>query len=155
MSEIKSLFSFSHDHFHGLMLAQMIKKNSSLLTEIQISVEDKASYTTHFYKMELENHFYIEENTLYPLIKGVSNEIDEIFQIIIEEHRFISMLVESLRTNADLEDKLDRIAIVLEKHIKHEERILFPKVKDSLSKEALIKLAEDLEKNGYLNIYKY
>jgi|GEM_PF-5541458 hemerythrin superfamily protein len=99
--------------------------------------------------MELENHFYIAENTLYT---WVSNKIDEIFQIVIEEHKSISMLVESLRTNADLEDKLDRIAIVLENHIKLEERILFPKVKDSLSKDALMKLAEDLEKNGYLNI---
>ncbi len=154
MSEIKSLFSISHDHFHGLMIVQMIKKNDSGFNETPFTTEDKANYTIHFYKMELENHFYIEEHALQPLVRGISKEIDETFDKVIEQHITLKDLISNLKDTSSKEEPLNKFANALEEHIKLEERVLFPMIKKELSRDELLKLAENLKKNGYEDIYK-
>jgi iron-sulfur cluster repair protein YtfE (RIC family) len=155
MIESKNLFSIAHDHFHGLMLAQMIKKDSLVSGLFPVSFEDKSNYTIHFYKMELENHFYIEENILQPLVRGISREVDLTFDIIIEQHKNIGEIISSLKDGTDLEERLDRAAKALEEHINFEENVLFPKIQDALSPEELAELAQRLKENGYENIYRY
>ncbi len=155
MANRKSLFSISHDHFHGLMVAQIIKKGSSASQDLLKDVDDKVRYTIHFYDQELVNHFYIEEQVLQPLVRGISKEIDEIFDKILEEHKTIGELINSLKVEVDLEKKLDKIATDLENHIKCEERILFPKIQEALSEQELESLGKKLKKNGYENIYRY
>ncbi|MHB9013692.1 MAG: hypothetical protein ACYC49_15890, partial [Ignavibacteriaceae bacterium] len=68
MAEHKSLHSISHDHFHSMMVTQIIRKDSSVATEFLRNIEDKVNYTIHFYDQELVNHFYLEEQILLPLL---------------------------------------------------------------------------------------
>ncbi len=155
MSNYKSLFSISHDHFHGLMAAEIIKKGSQTSKDLLRNIDDKVRYTIHFYDQELVNHFYIEENVLQPLVRNISKEISEIFDRILDEHKKITELVDSLKQETDLENKLDNIAAALEDHIKFEERIFFPKIRETLNEDQLKELAKKLNENGYENIYRY
>ncbi len=155
MENRKSLFSISHDHFHGLLVAQIIKKGSTVSQDLFKSINDKANYTIHFYDQELANHFYIEEHILQPLIRGISKEIDKLFDELIEEHKLISELIYSLRDNLNIENKLDRISTALEYHINQEERVLFPKLQENLSEQELEMLSKNLMKNGYEHIFKF
>ena len=155
MTNRKSLFSISHDHFHGLMVAQIIKKGSSVSKDLLNDIDDKVRYTIHFYDQELVNHFYIEEQILQPLVRGFSSEIDKLFDNLISEHKLIGDLVKSLKDKTDLENKLDKVSAALEKHINQEERVLFPKIQETLSEQELETLSKNLKKNGYEHIFKY
>ena len=155
MENRKSLFSISHDHFHGLLVAQIIKKGSTISNDLFKSIDDKVNYTIHFYDQELANHFYIEEHILQPLIRGISNEIDKLFNELIEQHKLISDLINSLKDNMDLENKLNNISAALEHHINQEERVLFPKIQETLSVHELEMLSKNLMKNGYEHIFKF
>lgn len=155
MAEHKSLHSISHDHFTSMMLAQIIKRDNSVNNDFLRNIEEKVNYTIHFYNQELLNHFYLEEQILLPLVRGYSGEIDEILNRLLDEHKFITELVEELRFKTDLEDKLDRISKVLEAHIQLEERILFPKIRETLNEDELALLGRKLLEKGYENIYKY
>ena len=155
MNNTKSLFSIAHDHFHGLMLAQMIKKGSQTSEGMPDTLEGKARYTIHFFEQELENHFYIEEHVLQPVVTGISKELDMIFTELIDEHNELRKMIEHLRNGKNLEEKLDRFGSMLEDHIKNEERNFFPKIQEALSEDELEKLSQKLHNNGYELIYKY
>ncbi len=151
----KNLFSIAHDHFHGLMLAQMIKRGSTTSDVMPVTLEGKAKYTVRFFEQELENHFYLEEHVLQPEVKGISPEIDAIFAKLVKEHNNIRKLAKDLKIEEDLEDKLDLFGRMLEEHITTEEKILFPKIQEVLSEHDLQQLAERLNKKGYENIFRY
>jgi iron-sulfur cluster repair protein YtfE (RIC family) len=133
----------------------MIKKESPAAEGLPNTPEEKAKYTIHFYDQELENHFYLEENILLPEIRGVTEEIDNLLDVMVKQHREIQALVKSLRNKKDLIDKLDKLGKALENHISKEERVLFPKIQETLSSYDLEMLAKKLQDNGYEYIYKY
>ncbi len=155
MTKRKNLFSIAHDHFHGLMLAQMIKKDGQVLEGMPSTVDEKVRFTIHFHEQEFINHFYIEENILLPLVKSYTHKVDKHLEKMVKEHNEINELVNSLKDKDDLKMKLDKIGRKLETHVQMEEWILFPAIQDALDDEELKKLAKELEENGYENIYKY
>ncbi len=155
MVKRKNLFSIAHDHFHGLMVAQMIKKGGQVLDGMPSTIDEKVRFTIHFYEQELVNHFYIEENILLPIVKSFTHKVDKHLDKMTEEHNEINMLVKSLKENENLDKKLDKLGRKLEAHVQMEEWIMFPAIQDALDDEELKKLANELKENGYENVYKY
>ncbi len=153
--EHKSLFSIAHDHFLSSLVIQMVKKGSKPIEGMPKTNEDKSKYVVHFYNQELENHFYLEENILQPELRGISKEIDKLLDDMVNQHREIEAIVKSLRTGKRLAGKIDKFGKSLDNHINHEERVLFPKIQETLSRQELETLAKKLQKNGYEFIYKY
>ncbi|MEJ2615505.1 MAG: hemerythrin domain-containing protein [Ignavibacteriaceae bacterium] len=151
MKRHKSLIFISHDHYHGLQLAQLIKKNSPKFKNLPNDLEGKKSYTINFYENDLLHHFYLEENIIQPAVKGKTKEIDKLFEEIIVEHKNIERAVESLKENSNTENKLDEIGIMLQEHIRKEEQILFEKIQKALSENELQKLEEELHSYEDLN----
>ncbi len=155
MTKRKNLFSIAHDHFHGLMVAQMIKKNSRAIEGMPQTTDEKIRFTTHFYEQELVNHFYIEENILIPVVKSFTRKVDKHLDEMVREHTEIHSLVQSLDDRENIINKLDELGKKLEAHVQMEEWVLFPAIQDALDDEELKKLAGKLKENGYENIYKY
>jgi iron-sulfur cluster repair protein YtfE (RIC family) len=153
--EHKSLFSIAHSHFMGSMVLQMVKKGSPPIEGLPKTTEDKAKYVIHFYNQELDNHFYLEENFLQPELKGVSKEIDKLLDDMVKQHREIEEIVQSLKVNKELENKLQKFGESFENHINQEEKVLFPKIQETLTIHDLEVLAKKLQENGYEFIYKY
>lgn len=151
MKRHKSLILISHDHYHGLQLAQLIRKGAPKFKNLPNDVEGKKNYVIDFYENELLHHFYLEENIIIPIVKGKDKKIDKLFKEIIAEHEEIERDVESLKENINIEEKLDKLGYLLEDHIRKEERILFEKIQKTLSQEEMQKLEEELHSYEDLN----
>ena len=140
----KALAPLSREHHHGLILAQLIKKDAPDYKDLPKTISDKVEYTIDIYKNELVKHFTNEEEILYPAVKNKSNEIDELFEEIISEHKKIKQLVVQLEFSENKSDILNELGILLETHIRKEERLLFEKIQNLLSDEELIQLEKKL-----------
>ena len=140
----KALHILSHDHHHGLLLAQLIKKGSPKYKNMPDTTEGKKDYSIRFYKDELIKHFEDEEKILFPVVNGKDDEIDNLFDEIINEHKKIKQLFNQLELDKDVEDTMDELGHILESHIRKEERNLFGKIQEILTEDELTALENQL-----------
>jgi len=140
----KALHILSHDHHHGLILAQLIKKGSPQYKNLPDTTEGKKDYSIKFYNDELIKHFEDEEKILFPVVKGKDDEINNLFEEIITEHKKIKQLINHLKSDEDVENTLDELGHILESHIRKEERILFGKIQEVLTEDELTALENQL-----------
>ena len=135
MKRHKSIIALSHDHHHGLMLAQLIKKDAPEYKGLPTDLIGKVNHVKDSWERELKLHFENEENILFPFVKGKDEELDALIEDILEEHRLIESLVKKLDTDSDIESTLDQLGKALESHIRKEERELFQKIQISFGEE--------------------
>ena len=148
----KALHILSHDHHQGLILAQLIKKDSPHYKKLPHTIIGKKDYTIRFYKDELIKHFEDEEKILFPFVKGKNDKVDNLLEEIVTEHKKIRQLINRLESGEDVEITMDELGHLLESHIRKEERILFGKIQEILSEEELVTLENQL--NGSRQIIK-
>ena len=146
----KALHILSHDHHHGLILAQLIKKGSPQYKNLPNTTEGKKDYSIKFYYDELIKHFEDEENILFPVVSGKDDEIDNLIEKIITEHKKIKQLINRLESDEDVENTLDELGSILESHIRKEERDLFMKIQAILTKEKLTTVEKQLTESRQL-----
>lgn len=140
----KALHILSHDHHHGLILAQIVKKGSPKYKNLPETIEGKKDYSIRFYNDELIRHFEDEEKILFPLVNGKDAEIDNLFEEILAEHKKIRQLIIQLESGEDDENTLDELGHILGLHIRKEERTLFGKIQEILSEVELTTLENQL-----------
>ena len=140
----KALHILSHDHHHGLRLAQLIKKGSPHYKNLPDTTEGKKDYTIRFFNDELIKHFDDEEKILFPAVKGKNNEADELIIKIIDEHKKIKDLVGKLESDVNTEETLDELGNLLESHIRTEERELFMMIQNNLTEQELTDIEKQL-----------
>lgn len=140
----KALHILSHDHHHGLLLAQLIKKGGPKYKNLPDTTEGKKDYAIRFYYDELIKHFEDEEKILFPVVNGKDDEIDNLIEEIIDEHKKIKQLTNKLESDEDVESTLDELGHILESHIRKEERNLFGKIQEILTEEELTDLEHQL-----------
>ncbi len=144
MKRDPALIKLSREHHSGLMLAQLIKKGAPNYKDLPSDTESKLKYTLSSFSEELLPHFKCEEDILIPSISGKDNGIDSISSDILSEHERIYGLIEMLKNNIDVETILDKLGILLDDHIRKEERIWFEKIQSVLSEEELIELGKNI-----------
>jgi len=144
MKRHPALHPLSHDHHQGLILAQQLKKGAPQYKGMPSTLEDKKEYTLSFYKTELVKHFQDEENILFPAVKKKNAEVDRLIAEIISEHRKMESLVSELGKTKHLENVLDELGKLLEKHIRKEERELFVEIESVLNDKELNDISQKL-----------
>ena len=142
MKRHESLAGLSREHHGGLILAQLLKKSAPVYKGLPTDNEGKAIYAAGYYKDELEKHFEKEEQILIKKIRGINSGLDQVADEIIDEHAALRELFKYLQTPTELASQLDKIAVVLEKHIRKEERLFFPMIQELCSEEALAEIAK-------------
>jgi len=140
----KALHILSHDHHHGLLLAQLVKKGSPKYKNMADTTEGKKDYAIRFYYDELIKHFEDEEKILFPFVNGKDDEIDNLFEEIKTEHKIIKQLIIKLELDEHVENTLDELGHILESHIRKEERTLFGKIQEVLTEDELTALENQL-----------
>ncbi len=136
MKRHEAIAPLSRDHHGSLILAQLLKKNAPAYAGLPDTVADKAKYALELFKNSIQKHFEQEEAMLD--LAGDSNaEINAIASDIKTEHKELTALFHSLETATDLKTTMDTLALDLEKHIRKEERILFPLLQLHCSDEQL------------------
>lgn len=144
MKRHKALQSLSHDHHHGLRLAQLIKKGNPEYKGLPQTSSDKKLYIIKFFKENLIRHFKKEEEILFPLSREKNSNVEKLIDELIEEQKKIYLIIDKLKISTKPEVELDNLGKLLDAHIRKEERELFQIIQKILSENELEKLETDL-----------
>ncbi|MFZ1305547.1 MAG: hemerythrin domain-containing protein [Ferruginibacter sp.] len=125
MKRHEAIAPLSRDHHASLILAQLLKKNAPAYKGLPETPADKATYAQELFQKSIQRHFEQEEAML-DLVTDGDAELIAITKEIKTEHKELTVLFHSLKTANDLTGTLDTLGVALEKHIRKEERILFP-----------------------------
>lgn len=126
MKRHEALQPLSREHHQGLLLCWKIRTGLSN----NVSPERIKKYVEWFYKAHIEPHFEAEENHIFPLL-GTKHEM---VKKALADHRRLKRL---FTDTEEVEKSLSRIEDELERHIRYEERELFPKIQETATEEQL------------------
>ena len=97
---------------------------------------------------ELSMHAQIEEQVFYPEVLGTAKE-KELTHKAQEEHDLIKVLLEQLKTMTPEEERFSsKVSVLIDlvrRHVREEERVMFPKVRKALTTVQLQDLGTRLE----------
>lgn len=133
----EQLAPLSRDHHEGLLFVWKIRQGLKHNTPIN----EIAPYVQWFWQNHLYEHFQEEEQLLALNLP----DDNSLIQQMIEEHQSIESLIHINEQIAD-EALLIEIADQLEKHIRFEERELFPFAEQQIPEEKLNAIHETLTK---------
>ena len=123
-----TLIPLSHDHHHGLALALKCRKQS--LGQIKpMGVEglkERAREFRDFFMTNLSRHFQAEEEVLFPLLRSCVPESRTMIEELIADHERIRRAKVQLDSEVGLGKLIFDLGDLLERHIRREERELFP-----------------------------
>lgn len=124
-----ALQPLSRDHHFGLLLCWKIRKGLS----IQIEPKRIKAYTEWFWNAHLKHHFEVEEKSIFPIL-GDKNEG---VQRAIQEHWALTELFES---SSELRSELEKLEVLLNAHIRFEERELFNAIQEKATPEQVLEI---------------
>lgn len=107
----------SREHHDGLLFVWKLRRGMVNGTDLQIL----AAFCSWYLKNHLHEHFDSEETLLLPYLE----EEDEHRLNLLKEHEEIRKIIKSLDEQPAI-DKVVQLGNLLEKHIRFEERTLFP-----------------------------
>jgi hemerythrin-like domain-containing protein len=140
-----SLHPLSHQHQHGLALSVLIDRGLKSDTSEKIAA-DLAHKVAAAWDVELQGHFQVEEEILFPTVQPVLGSkaiVDE----LTEQHRAMEELIRKIGQAAGpgRVELLREFGRLLSKHIRIEERQLFEEVQARLSKDEMASLGKQIE----------
>jgi len=123
-----SLVALSHDHHHGLALALRCRKQAlGQLKPMGVTgLRERAQEFVDFYRADLIKHFRAEETVLFPLMRETAAANAMLLDELIKQHQEITNAIAPLETGLGLSKLLFDLGDLLERHIRKEERELFP-----------------------------
>ncbi len=136
MKRNKNLKTLSWEHHDGLVvsfrLQQGLKKKAN--------VNDMSDYIFHIWDKLLEHHFWQEEQTLSNL--KISSEFTSQMK---NEHKQIRNLIGELNKDSKNKNFIEEFAEFLNKHIRFEERQLFPLIEKEVDSNQLDEIGKFLK----------
>lgn len=137
-----ALHGFSSDHHRSLVLAHHARRAGQGVGPL--SVEDVWAEVRERFPVELEPHFDLEEEHLLPALEA-AGEIP-LVERVRKEHR---VLREAARPEEENAAALKRFGERLERHIRFEEREVFPAVERLFDEEVLAAVAAAWRESGH------
>lgn len=144
----QSLIPLSHDHHHGLALALRCRKQAlgQLRPMGTRGLQERAREVQSFVETDLKPHFQAEEEALFPLMRSLVPESQLILEALLREHVQIRESVARLEEDSSLGKLLFDLGDLLERHIRKEERELFPLFESRATPAQAEKLKAEIEK---------
>ena len=123
-----SLIPLSHDHHHGLGLALRCRKQA--LGRIKPlgaeGLKERAAEFRNFLAQSLTPHFKAEEEALFPWLSSSVPDSQPLIDDLLRDHKLLRAAAVNLAGERDLAKVLFDAGDLLERHIRREERELFP-----------------------------
>jgi iron-sulfur cluster repair protein YtfE (RIC family) len=123
-----SLLPLSHDHHHGLALALRCRKQG--LGQIKPmgaeGLRARAQEFLEFYRANLVAHFKAEEKVLFPLMRDRVAGCAAMLDQLVQDHEQLRRAMPQLESGTGLAKLIFDLGDLLERHIRKEERELFP-----------------------------
>jgi iron-sulfur cluster repair protein YtfE (RIC family) len=122
------LIPLSHDHHHGLALALRCRKQAlgQLKPMGAEGLRQRAQEFRDFFSKELVPHFRAEEEVLFPHMRARLPESAAMIEEFLRDHETIQQAIPRLDQEAGLGKLIFDLGDLLERHIRKEERELFP-----------------------------
>ncbi|MSP41503.1 MAG: hemerythrin domain-containing protein [Deltaproteobacteria bacterium] len=144
-----SLVPLSHDHHHGLALALRCRKQAlgQLKPLGAAGLRQRAQEFLEFYRNYLVAHFRAEEEVLFPLLRVSVPGSEAMLDELIGQHGQLSQAATRLETGTGLAKLIFDIGDLLERHIRKEERDLFPLFEAHIDAATAAAVGVELQKN--------
>jgi iron-sulfur cluster repair protein YtfE (RIC family) len=123
-----SLVPLSHDHHHGLALALRCRKQAlgQMKPMGAAGLRERAKEFLAFYTNNLVPHFKAEEDVLFPALRDAVPDSAVIIDSLAQDHAQIRRAMPQLEAGTGLAKLIFDLGDLLERHIRKEERELFP-----------------------------
>jgi hemerythrin-like domain-containing protein len=138
----KSLIPLSHQHQHALALCVRIERASPIRS---LDIAAWQSEIALLARSEIRIHFDAEERLIFPL----ANRYESLCMLVkdlISDHASLRTRFASAEEGKMSAEDLSSFATLLSSHIRKEERQLFERLQELLSKEELEHLGCELER---------
>ncbi len=149
MQRHESLVPLSKDHYEGLLLALQIKtKDRIMLVGWPKEAAAQGKFIARFYQERLVRHFEAEEKALFPLIVEHIPSGKKQVEDLLNDHRSIEKFIGDFeKPGAPSSSQLHEFSDLLERHIRKEERELFPLFEKEASPDILQRAKELLSRD--------
>lgn len=123
-----SLVLLSHDHHHGLALALRCRKQAlgQLRPMGTAGLRERAKEFVEFYRINLVAHFRAEEEILFPLMRTAVPDCAALVSELLGQHEQLRQALSQVEAGRGLAKLIFDTGDLLERHIRKEERELFP-----------------------------
>ncbi len=140
-----SLVPLSHQHQHGLALSVIIDRGLKA-DPTPAKAGELAQKVATMAEVELLGHFKVEEKVLFPAVRAALED-DGVVDELIAQHRAMEDLLDRLAAADDAArvGLLREFGELLSRHIRIEERRLFPEIQAKLTPEQLGRLGIEIE----------
>jgi hemerythrin-like domain-containing protein len=139
MKRDDALITLSHDHQHGLATALTLRRATRAETGAA-----RAAFL-EFWRAEGSAHFRIEEEVLLPgFARHGDVRIDAVARVLLDHVELRSRAVAIEGDSDPPLELLNSTGELLAEHIRHEERVLFPLIEQTLPQEDLARLGAAL-----------
>lgn len=126
MKRHDSLIPLTHDHHHALASARRLEQAAAADPSERAA---QARAFLDFFEADTIAHFREEEEVVFPLVIDAQEAKPLLIRLLLE-HVQLHALVSRLRAEVDAgevtTDTPTLIASLLQRHIRHEEKVLFP-----------------------------
>ena len=143
-----SLIPLSHDHHHGLVLAFRLREGLPRNRQPGDNPQEQAADAVRFFHHNLVAHFRAEEEVLFPAIRACVPHAAPMLDTLVAEHNEMRAQVENLAQastdEATLRTRLEAFGDLLERHIRREERELFPLYEANISAVDAARIGKDI-----------
>jgi quercetin dioxygenase-like cupin family protein len=133
-----ALVPLSHDHHHALVEARRLRRAAD-----GPDASRAAAAFLRFFRAETTRHFREEEEHLFPLAVGHAEAREPIVQALLEHQRLRALAGEleaRLTGEGQPGEVMRELGELLEAHVRHEERVLFPLLERLLGDAGLASL---------------
>lgn len=124
MRRHRSLVAFSHDHHHALVQARRLRSAGNGPEAVEV-----AAAFLRFFDVETARHFREEEELLFPLAVDFEEAHELVAQTLVEHQRLrarVMRLRQLVVAGEEVVEPMNELGVLLEAHIRREERQLFP-----------------------------
>ncbi len=136
MPRHSNLIPLSHDHHEALLIALRLKKGGPASGHDRLwpaDLDGQVRSLLLFYERELLPHFRLEEEILFPVAAALP-ELKEMVKSLLTQHQKMRDAIAGVTHIEDethLRKELADFGMLLEFHIRTEERELFPKLEEA------------------------
>lgn len=121
-----SLIPLTHDHHHALAQARRLRLAAEQSEEERLH---QARQFVDFFESDTLRHFREEEELVFPFVVD-EVDVEPVLTRIMMEHLRIHAVVRALKSELERDAPeaatMSRLAVLLEEHIRLEEKTLFP-----------------------------
>lgn len=135
----ESLIPLSHQHHDALMLAWRLRTGNLSKREPEL----RAKHVSAFFEYRLMNHMRLEEELLYPACRAVLGVEASLIDVLLSDHRELRAKAAAIKAGAH--NQVDSFCVLLERHIRAEERQLFVLAEDRMKPTDMAELGRQIK----------